>query len=117
MKLRIGFRDPSRVIGWEYNLDLNLIGAGAKEDPFIITPPNYTNSDYYYKRFNHSLELSDSKSYFEVRNYGLRAIILVNCANTTILKSCITKIMLKNCSNILIKKCTIEKILTIFIGP
>jgi hypothetical protein len=107
MKINIRFKQKLGAPLW--HLDLNIIGAGKIDDPFIISPPK---CDYYeegYDRGTFYLNILESNSFTEIRKYDLRAITLVNCSNFTISNSVIRMVKLKNCSNILIKNDSIWK--------
>jgi hypothetical protein len=105
MKISVSFKEPLKLCAPEWNLDLNLIGAGKIDDPFIVSPLIKDN----FERTNFSLKILDSKSYTEFRKYNLRAIVLVNCSNKTISNSTFKSIKLVNCSNILLKNVIISK--------
>ena len=38
MKISISFKEPLKLYAPEWNLDLNVIGAGKIDDPFIVSP-------------------------------------------------------------------------------
>ena len=105
MQIKISFKEPLKLYAPEWYLDLNLIGAGKIDDPFIISPSIYDNLD----RVNFSLKIFESNSFTEFRKYNLRAIVLVNCSNLTISNSNFKTVRLVNCSNILLKNVNISK--------
>ena len=105
MKISISFKEPLKLYAPEWSLDLNVIGAGKIDDPFIVSPLIEDNLD----RTNFSLKIFDSNAYTEFRKYNLRAFILVDCSNITISNSTFKAIKLVNCSNILLKNVHIRK--------
>ena len=105
MKISVSFKEPLKLYTPEWSLDLNIIGAGNINDPFIVSPLIKNNLD----RTHFSLKIFESNSYTEFRKYNLRAIILVDCSNITISNSTFKAIKLVNCSNILLKNVHIRK--------
>jgi len=105
MKISVSFKEPLKLYTPEWYLDLNIVGAGKIDDPFIVSPLIKNNLD----RTNFSLKIFDSDSYTEIRKYNLKAIILVDCSNITISNSSFKAIKLVNCSNILLKNVYIRK--------
>ncbi|MFX1316514.1 MAG: hypothetical protein ACFE9T_11660 [Promethearchaeota archaeon] len=104
MRLKVSCR-VTNTGNW--NLDLNIKGAGTIEDPCLVTGGSYDDRDWF------SITIADSDAFIEFRKQNLRGIFLTNCNNIMISQSAFRKIVLIKCSNIILKEVEITKKLII----
>lgn len=86
-----------------FELELEIIGHGTIDNPYLITSRNNWLNEYF------QLYISKSNSYIKIKGVTLKALYLKQCENITIADANIKYLELENCSTISIENVKITK--------
>jgi hypothetical protein len=90
-----------------YEINLELSGNGTIDNPYTFSiKKNYDNE-------HTTLNISNSKSYVELKGFNLKALYLYHCENVTIVDTSVKYLGLENCNIISIQNISINKQLRI----